>query len=193
MKRLGKTRTLAFASLSAVALAAPIALAQTGGQDDQQKSPSAERRGEGWGKGEGRGHGGGRRGGGDFGGRGGFGFRGIELTDDQKARVKQIHESHRAATQGLREQLRARHEELRQLEQGATFNEALATQKLTEAAAIEAKLMGDQFRLRQELQSVLTPEQKTQLEQRREQFKQQREQFKGRRGGRGQGSETLQD
>lgn len=188
MKRLGKFKTLAFASLSAVAVAAPVALAQTGGQDGQQ-SPRAERRGESWGKGEGKGHRGGRRGG-EFGGRG-FGFRGIDLTDDQKARVRQIHESHRAATQGLREQLRAKRRELRQLEQGATFDEALAAQKLTEAAAVEAKLMGDQFRMRQELQSVLTPEQKTQLEQRREQFKQQREQFKGRRGVRGQGGETL--
>ena len=56
-------------------------------------------------------------------------------------------------------------------ESGVAFNEALATQKLTEAASIEAKLMGEQFRLRQEMLSILTPEQKTQMEQQREQFK----------------------
>jgi Spy/CpxP family protein refolding chaperone len=73
---------------------------------------------------------------------------------------------------------------LRQAEQGSTFNEALAAQKLTEAASLEARLMGERFRMRQESLSVLTAEQKQQLEQRREQFK-------GRRGERRKGNVTL--
>ena len=56
------------------------------------------------------------------------------------------------------------------------------TQKLTEAAGLQAKLMGEEFRMRQESMAVLTPEQKTQLEQRRAEFKAKREQFKARRG-----------
>jgi Spy/CpxP family protein refolding chaperone len=60
---------------------------------------------------------------------------------------------------------------LRQASEGGTFNEALATQKLTEAAGLRAKLMGEQFKMRQEMQSVLTAEQKTQLEQKRAEFK----------------------
>jgi Spy/CpxP family protein refolding chaperone len=47
----------------------------------------------------------------------------------------------------------------------------LATQKLQESASLQAKLMGEQFRMRQEMLSVLTPEQKTQLEQKRAEFK----------------------
>jgi Spy/CpxP family protein refolding chaperone len=182
MKRLGKLRTLAVASISAVALAAPVVLAQTA--QEGQQSPRAERRGGGKGHGGGFGHRGG-------GGRGGFGFRGVELTDEQKTRVRQIHETHRASTKGLHQQLRAKRQELRQLQEGATFNEALAAQKLTEAAGIEAKLMGEQFRLRQELQTVLTPEQKAQIEQQREQRKQRREQFRGRRGERRGAGVTL--
>ena len=38
-------------------------------------------------------------------------------------------------------------------------------------AGLQAKLMGEQFRMRQEMLSVLTPEQKTQLEQKRAEFK----------------------
>lgn len=172
MKKLGRIQTLAVAGLSALALSAPIALAQNvGGEDGQRQGVRGERRGHG-GEFEGR-HGGERF--------GGVAFRGIDLTDEQKARLQQLRQGFGERTKSLREQLRAKHEELRQAESGTTFNEALATQKLTEAAGLQAKLMAEEFRLRQESLSVLTPEQRTQLEQRREQFEQRREQFKARR------------
>jgi len=171
MKKLGKIKTLTIASLSAVALAAPIAQAQsTTTTQDQQQTIRGERhggRGKGWGDKEGRG---GRSWGGER--RGGMeGLRGITLTDDQKAKMKQISESFRARTRSLHDELRAKRNELRQASEGNTFNEALATQKLQESASIQAKLMGEQFRMRQEMQSVLTTEQKTQLEQKRAEFK----------------------
>jgi Spy/CpxP family protein refolding chaperone len=175
MKRLGKIKTLAFASLATVAVAVPVAVAQTAGQEGQRRPPRAE--GQGFGRGEG--HGGDRRG-----GHGGFGeFRGIELTEEQKTRLRQIHQSFGERTRTLHEQLRAKHEEIRQAEQGTTFNESLAAQKLTEAAAIEAKLMGERFRLRQESLSVLTAEQRQQIEQRRQEHEQRRQQRRGARGG----------
>jgi protein CpxP len=174
MKKLGKIKTLTIASLSAVALAAPIALAQsTTTTQDTQQTTGGERhggRGKGWGDKEGREGRGGRGWGGERGG-GMEGLRGITLTDDQKAKIKQINESFRARTQSLHDELRAKRNELRQATEGNTFNEALATQKLQESAGIQAKLMGEQFRMRQEIQSVLTPEQKTQLEQKRAEFK----------------------
>lgn len=98
-------------------------------------------------------------------------FRGIELTEDQKTRMKQISDSFRQRTQSLHQELRTKRQELRQLSEGDTFNEALATQKLTETAGLQAKLMGEKFKMRQEMQSVLTAEQKTQLEQKRAEFK----------------------
>ena len=175
MKRLGKLKTLAAASLAAVAVAAPVALAQTGGQEGTER-PRAERRG-------GRD---GRRGGHKGGFGRGFGFRGIELTEEQQTRLRALRESFGERTRPLREQLRAKHQELRAAQEGNTFNEALATQKLTEAAAIQARLMGEQFRLRQESLAVLTPEQRTQLEQRRNERRQRREERRRNRGeGRG--------
>ena len=172
MRKLGKFKTLTIASLSAVALAAPIAFAQsttTAGQDAQQMS-----RGEGHGRGKGFGHKGGRGGGwGKRGGRGGMRgmFRGITLTEDQKAKMKTIGGSFRERTKSLHQELRAKRQELRQASEGGTFNESLAVQKLQESATLQAKLMGEQFRMRQEMLAVLTPEQKTQIEQKRAEFK----------------------
>ena len=98
------------------------------------------------------------------------------------ASLKQIGQSFHERTKSLREQLRAKRQELRQANEGGTFNEALATQNLTESAGLQAKLMGEEFKLRQEMLTVLTPEQKTQLDQMRQQFKSDHGNFKGGRG-----------
>lgn len=170
---------LTLVSLSSIVLVASVAFAQTATttQDNKEKS-----RGEWRGHGKRGGHGEGMR----RGGRGGFGgggmFRQLNLTDDQKAKMKQIRESFGERTKSLREQLRGKQQELRQANSGGTFNEALATQKLTEEAGLKAKLMGEQFKLHQEMLTVLTAEQRTQMEQLREQMKTKRSQFKANRG-----------
>ena len=156
-----RIKTVAIAAISSIALAGSIVFAQTTTPDQSsQQGTRTERRGGG----KHRGHG--------FEGmrRGGF-FRQLNLTEDQKTRMKQIRENFATQNKPLREQLRAKRQELRQASEGGTFNEALATQKLTEMASLEAKLMGERFKLHQETLSVLTPEQKAQLEQSRAQFK----------------------
>ncbi len=178
MTKLGKLKTLTIASLSAVALAAPIAYAQsTGSTQENQQVTRGERRGEhdkdgkGWG----------RKGSGHHRMHGGM-FRGIELTEDQKTRLQQISDSYRQRTQSLHQELRSRRQELRQSSESGTFNEALVTQKLTETAGLQAKLMGERFRMHQEMQSVLTAEQKAQIEQKRAEFKAKRAEFKANKG-----------
>jgi protein CpxP len=161
MKNLGTIKTLTIASLSVLALTVSIALAQKSGSS--QKGDSQMSRGERHGHdGEGEGRGGGMR---------GMFFRDLNLTDDQKAKMKQVSQSFRERTQSLHQELRAKREELRQASEGGTFNEALATQKLQESATLQAKLMGEEFKMHQEMLSVLTPEQKTQLEQKRAESK----------------------
>ena len=155
MKKTGKFKLLAIASLSAVVLiVGSIAVAQT------VKTTRGDAQGRAW-------H---RRG-----TRGGFGgdrlFARLNLTDDQKAKMKQTRQSFMESNKPLFDQLKAKRQELRQASEGGTFNEALATQKLTEMASLEAKLMGERFKLHQESLSVLTAEQKAQLEQSRAQFK----------------------
>ncbi|HET8675268.1 MAG TPA: hypothetical protein VFO63_05740, partial [Blastocatellia bacterium] len=57
----------------------------------------------------------------------------------------------------------------------------LVSQKLAEIAPLEAKMMAERARIHQETLSVLTPEQKTKLEQMREQFKSRRGERKARK------------
>ena len=169
MKKLGKVKViLAIASLSAVALAASIALAQSVKTDQaNQQGRRHEWRGEGMKRG--------------FHGGGAFLDR-LNLTDDQKAKMKQIRESFAERNKSLLTDLRAKRQELRQASEGGTFNEALATQKLTEMAGLQAKLMGERFKLRQEIEGLLTAEQKAQLEQMKAQFKSHRGGHRGQGG-----------
>jgi periplasmic protein CpxP/Spy len=177
MKKFANFKMLALVSLSSIVLVASVAFAQTAGttQGDQNKA-RGEWRGRGRGEGRKSDHRGGFMGGGMF--------AKLNLTDAQKASMKQIRESFGERTKSLREQLRAKRQELHQANEGGTFNEALATQNLTESAGLQAKLMGEEFKLRQEMLAVLTPEQKTQLDQMRQQFKSEHGNFKGGRGGR---------
>ena len=163
MKKLGRFKILAIASLSAIALAASIAIAQSVKTDrgNGQRPQGEWQHGRGGEEGEKHGWGG---------MRGGF-LSQLNLTDDQKAKIKQIHESFAERNKPLREQLRAKRQELHQATEGSTFDEAQATQKLTEMAGLEAKLMGEEFKLHQETLSVLTAEQKAQLEQLKSQVK----------------------
>ena len=157
-------KTVAIAAISSIALAGSIVFAQTTTPDQSNPQGTRTERRAG---GKHRGHG--------FGGmrRGGF-FRQLNLTEDQKTKIQQIRQSFGERNKPLREQLRAKRQELRQANEGGTFNEALATQKLTEMASLEAKLMGERHRLHQETLSVLTAEQKAQLEQSKAQFKNRR-------------------
>ena len=166
----GRVKTFAIAIISAIALAASIAVAQTvtTNQGTQQDTHAGHRGGRGGQKGWG-----GMR-------EGGF-FKQLNLTEDQKAKIKQIRDNYAQTNKPLRDQVRAKRQELRQASEGGTFNEALATQKLTEIAPLEAKLMASQHNLHQEMLSVLTAEQKAQLEQSRAQFKARRGQM--RKGG----------
>ena len=169
MKEFGKFKWLAIASLSAVVLVASLAVAQS------VKTERAEGQGprRGW-------HGEGMKRG--FHGEGMFAR--LNLTDDQKAKIKQVRESFAATNKPLLEQLRAKRQELHQASEGGTFNEALATQKLTEMAGLQAKLMGERFKLRQQMESVLTAEQKAELEQLKTQFKDRRGERRGPDGSR---------
>jgi Spy/CpxP family protein refolding chaperone len=171
MSKLGRFKTLAIATLSAIVLAGSIVVAQTvtPNQGNTQDTRT-ERRG---GRGHHKGHG--------WGGMHRGGFLGqLNLTEDQKAKIKQIRESFAEKNKPLREQLRAKRQELRQANEGGTFNEALATQKLTEMASLQAKLMGERQKLHQETLSVLTAEQKAQLEQAKAQFKTRRGEMRKR-------------
>jgi periplasmic protein CpxP/Spy len=138
--------------------------------------------------GEGRGPDGGRGGWSHRGGRHGFGMgmRELNLTDDQKAQLKQIREQQRESMKPLVEQ----HKALRdQIEQALSSGKADATR----VGQLEIQLYGlrGQFKAQREKNheaflSVLTPEQKAQWEKARAERKQRMEERRQKRGSRGQ-------
>jgi protein CpxP len=144
-------KTTALAAALAIGASAPLALAQTTGD-----GTAAPRAGHAWGHGHA--------------GKAGLFFGGLDLTDAQKTQLQQMHESHKATVEPLAQQVRTMRQELWQLNNAATFDEAAAAAKLAEIAPLEAKLMGEQFRMRQEMLNVLTPDQKAKLQERKAQW-----------------------
>jgi protein CpxP len=161
--RIINTMKVAVTAMMAVVMAVPIAVAQS---TDESSGSATEQP-------KVRSHVGGHHR--DFGGMR-HALRQLDLTEAQKAQIKQIRESHHKSVEAITQQLRASMQELRQAEENGTFNEALATQKLIEVAPLKARLMGEGFKVRQEMLAVLTPDQKAKLDQMREQFKQKRAQ-----------------
>ena len=155
MGKVNRVHAIALSAVMALAIAVPLAIAQSKDAGGQRQRHA-----------EGREHG--KRGGDRM---AGAAFRNLDLTDAQKTQMKQIRESHSQSLRPLMEQIRAKRQEIRQASAGGTFNEALVAQKLSEIAPLEAKLMGERSRLHKEMLSVLTAEQKAKLEQSREERK----------------------
>ena len=95
----------------------------------------------------------------------GFGpeFRQLDLTDDQKAQLKQITESHAAEFKAVRDKSRAAHDGMHELLTAETINESAIRAKSAEIAAAEADMLILNAKVRQESMQVLTSEQQQKL------------------------------
>ena len=89
----------------------------------------------------------------------GPGFRELDLTDDQKAQLKTIVDSHRAEFEAAGKKIGAAREGMRALVEGDAINEGAIRAKSAEIAAAEADLMILNAKVRQESMQVLTSEQ----------------------------------
>jgi periplasmic protein CpxP/Spy len=105
---------------------------------------------------------GGPRGGGDF--FGGMMFDYLDLSDAQRAQIKQIMEKEKPALEPLFKQEMEGHKQMMQLVQSG-FDEAKAQAIATQGAQIHAQLEVQHARIASEAYQVLTAEQKTKLAQ----------------------------
>lgn len=89
----------------------------------------------------------------------GPGFRQLDLTDDQKAQVKAIAESHQAEFKAVGEKMRAARQGMRALVEADTLDEAAVRAKSIEVAAAEADAAILNAKVRTQTLQVLTAEQ----------------------------------
>jgi Spy/CpxP family protein refolding chaperone len=94
----------------------------------------------------------------------GHGFRGLNLTEAQQAKVKVIHESHKAAFKAKGEAAHAAHKVLAEA-MANTATDAKTLKSLhDQVAAAQFELLLEHRAARQEILPLLTAEQKTQFE-----------------------------
>jgi len=182
-------RTLA-AMVGAAAVAAVVTTGYVQAQDQDGAAPPArhERRGPGGPGGPGGFFGRGPGGPGGFGGVMGL-LRQLDLSDEQRAQVRQVMESHSDALKALGDRLQAAHRAENDAVTAAQFDEQLVRAKAADLAAVMADASVLHARIHGEVFAVLTPEQqakaaelKAQFQARAEQFRQQvRERVKERR------------
>lgn len=92
--------------------------------------------------------------------RGGMMLRGLDLTDEQKAQVKQIMEASKEKSQSLRESLKANREKMNEATANGAFDEAQVTALATEKGNISAQMTVEHARSKSQIFALLTAEQK---------------------------------
>jgi len=154
-----KTSLAAALAVATIAAAAPMLMAASSAKATEARQDQPQhRQGPGFGGPPPGGPGGpGMRRGGPMGF--GPGFHELDLTDDQKAQLKTIADSHRAEFEAAGQKIGAAREGMRALVEGDSINEGAIRAKSAEIAAAEADLMILNAKVRLESMQVLTSEQ----------------------------------
>jgi protein CpxP len=170
---LSKKLFTGFAAFIAAGTFAVAGSAQTTEEKSVEKTEKHERRGmrhgEGFGKGEHRGK---------F-GRGMRGLRGIELTEEQKTAIKAIHDANRP-DEATREEMKT----IMQARRGGT----ITPEQTERAKQLRAQAREKHEGVQLQIQNILTPAQRQQIETKKAEMKQRREQMREQRQLRQQGA-----
>jgi Spy/CpxP family protein refolding chaperone len=89
----------------------------------------------------------------------------LGMSEEQRARAREIHAAHDASTAELREQLGAAHETVAARIHAETLDEAGVREAAAALSELQAEMFVAKARLFQEVRQILTPEQLAQLEQ----------------------------
>jgi len=106
----------------------------------------------------------------------GFAHR-LNLTDAQRSQMKQIMQQERPTIKPLMQQLSQSHQQLTQLELSGTFDENAVRNLASQQAQTMTELTVERARLASQMFNLLTPDQKTQLNQMIAERQQRRQQF----------------
>jgi len=87
----------------------------------------------------------------------------LDLTDAQRAQMKDIMAKEKPTIHPLMQQLAQNHQQMRQLESAGTFDEAKVRALATEQSQTMTELMVQKARIKSELMQVLTADQKTKM------------------------------
>lgn len=129
---------------------------------------------------------------GHFGKRGARGmmFRGLDLTDEQKAQIKQITENSRATVKPIREQMKANRQELREITAGGSFDQARVQEIAARQGSLSAQMIVEKERVKSQIFQILTPEQKAKAAEMKEKMKERFQNKMNRRRGDGEAKTT---
>ena len=97
-------------------------------------------------------------------------LRALNLTDDQKAKVKDIFESNRSAVQPIREALKANHDKLAAM--NGSFDEAQVSAIAKDQGNLMAQMIVARERVKSQILALLTDDQRAKAAQLRDSMKQ---------------------
>lgn len=87
-------------------------------------------------------------------------FRGLDLTDEQQAKVKELRDAHQAAVAPLHEAMKANREKLDAATVNGAFDEATVTAIANEHGAIASQMLVAREKMRSQVFGLLNDEQK---------------------------------
>jgi Spy/CpxP family protein refolding chaperone len=87
----------------------------------------------------------------------------LDLTDAQQAQMKDLITKEKPTIQPLIQQLAQGHQQMSQLEQAGTFNEASVRALASQQTQTMTELLVQKARIKSELMALLTPDQKAKL------------------------------
>jgi Spy/CpxP family protein refolding chaperone len=112
-------------------------------------------------------------------------FGQLDLTEAQRAQVRTLVETHRAATDPVLERAQTARQALHAAVTAGTIDEGAIRARSAELASAEADLAVARARLHADITKILTPEQQTELEANRSRMAERMQSMRERRGQRG--------
>lgn len=117
-------------------------------------------------------------------------LRGLDLTDEQKAQVRQIMQTSRENTKSVREQMKANRQQLEAVSENGNFDQAQVQALAAQQGNLHAQMIVEKERVKSQIYQILTPEQKAKAAEMKANFKQKMQERRQKRAERKPQSES---